>query len=100
MAGVDDFHVGMEGAEKQARFVDRSCAQDQRIRTLALAAALDVEACEKITSFIVLCDSFNVPIVLLVVMASVLGAAADARELYLMPMLLPRTFHVLSARST
>jgi acetyl-CoA carboxylase carboxyltransferase component len=28
--------------------------------------ALDTEACEKITSFIVMCDSFNIPLVLLV----------------------------------
>jgi acetyl-CoA carboxylase carboxyltransferase component len=28
--------------------------------------AMDTEACEKITSFIVLCDSFNIPIVMLV----------------------------------
>ena len=28
--------------------------------------ALDTEACEKITSFIVMCDSFNIPIVMLV----------------------------------
>lgn len=28
--------------------------------------ALDAEACEKITSFIVMCDSFNIPLVLLV----------------------------------
>ena len=33
---------------------------------LVKGGALDVEACEKITSFIVLCDSFNVPLVLLV----------------------------------
>jgi len=30
------------------------------------AGALDVDACEKITRFLVLCDSFNIPIVLLV----------------------------------
>jgi len=30
------------------------------------AGALDVQACEKITRFLVLCDSFNVPIILLV----------------------------------
>jgi acetyl-CoA carboxylase carboxyltransferase component len=28
--------------------------------------AMDIDACEKITSFIVLCDSFNIPLVLLV----------------------------------
>jgi len=33
---------------------------------LVKGGALDVEACEKITSFIVLCDSFNIPLVLLV----------------------------------
>ncbi|MCT8974213.1 acyl-CoA carboxylase subunit beta [Microbaculum marinisediminis] len=30
------------------------------------AGALDVDACEKITRFLVMCDSFNIPIVLLV----------------------------------
>lgn len=30
------------------------------------AGALDVAACEKITSFLVMCDSFNIPIILLV----------------------------------
>ncbi len=34
--------------------------------TLHLAGALDAGACEKITSFLVLCDSFNIPIVMLV----------------------------------
>jgi acetyl-CoA carboxylase carboxyltransferase component len=33
---------------------------------LVKGGALDVEACEKITSFIVLCDSFNIPLVLFV----------------------------------
>ncbi|HET9023272.1 MAG TPA: carboxyl transferase domain-containing protein [Burkholderiaceae bacterium] len=33
---------------------------------LVKGGALDTEACEKITSFIVLCDSFNIPLVLLV----------------------------------
>jgi acetyl-CoA carboxylase carboxyltransferase component len=33
---------------------------------LVKGGALDVDACEKITSFIVLCDSFNIPLVLLV----------------------------------
>jgi acetyl-CoA carboxylase carboxyltransferase component len=33
---------------------------------LVKGGALDVEACEKITHFIVLCDSFNIPIVLFV----------------------------------
>jgi len=30
------------------------------------AGALDVDSCDKVTSFLVLCDSFNIPIVLLV----------------------------------
>ncbi len=34
--------------------------------TMHLAGALDAEACEKITSFLVLCDSFNIPIIMLV----------------------------------
>lgn len=33
---------------------------------LVKGGALDTDACEKITSFIVLCDSFNIPLVLLV----------------------------------
>jgi len=33
---------------------------------LVKGGALDTDACEKITSFIVLCDSFNIPIVMLV----------------------------------
>lgn len=33
---------------------------------LVKGGALDTEACEKITSFLVLCDSFNIPIVLFV----------------------------------
>ena len=34
--------------------------------TIHLAGALDADACEKITSFLVLCDSFNIPIIMLV----------------------------------
>jgi methylmalonyl-CoA decarboxylase subunit alpha len=34
--------------------------------TLFLGGALDASACEKITSFLVLCDSFNIPIIMLV----------------------------------
>ena len=34
--------------------------------TMFLAGALDAEACEKITSFLVLCDSYNIPIIMLV----------------------------------
>jgi len=34
--------------------------------TIHLAGALDVDACDKITSFLVLCDSFNIPIIMLV----------------------------------
>ncbi|HSO06584.1 MAG TPA: carboxyl transferase domain-containing protein [Pelomicrobium sp.] len=33
---------------------------------LVKGGAMDTEACEKITSFLVLCDSFNIPIVMLV----------------------------------
>jgi acetyl-CoA carboxylase carboxyltransferase component len=33
---------------------------------LSKGGALDTDACEKITSFLVLCDSFNIPVVLLV----------------------------------
>jgi acetyl-CoA carboxylase carboxyltransferase component len=34
--------------------------------TMFLAGALDAEGCEKITSFLVLCDSYNIPIIMLV----------------------------------
>jgi acetyl-CoA carboxylase carboxyltransferase component len=34
--------------------------------TMFLAGALDADACEKITSFLVLCDSYNIPIIMLV----------------------------------
>jgi acetyl-CoA carboxylase carboxyltransferase component len=34
--------------------------------TLHLAGALDADACEKITNFLVLCDSYNIPIIMLV----------------------------------
>jgi acetyl-CoA carboxylase carboxyltransferase component len=34
--------------------------------TMYLAGALDADACEKITSFLVLCDSYNIPIIMLV----------------------------------
>lgn len=34
--------------------------------TIHLAGALDADACEKITNFLVLCDSFNIPIIMLV----------------------------------
>ncbi len=34
--------------------------------TIRLAGALDADACEKITNFLVLCDSYNIPIIMLV----------------------------------
>jgi len=34
--------------------------------TMHLAGALDADACEKITNFLVLCDSYNIPIIMLV----------------------------------
>jgi len=34
--------------------------------TMFQAGALDADACEKITSFLVLCDSYNIPIIMLV----------------------------------
>jgi len=34
--------------------------------TMFLAGALNADACEKITSFLVLCDSYNIPIIMLV----------------------------------
>jgi len=43
--------------------------------------ALDTDACEKITSFIVLCDSFNIPIVMLVdTPGFVIGTEAERRR--------------------
>jgi acetyl-CoA carboxylase carboxyltransferase component len=43
--------------------------------------ALDVDACEKITSFLVLCDSFNIPIVMLVdTPGFVIGTEAERRR--------------------
>jgi acetyl-CoA carboxylase carboxyltransferase component len=44
-------------------------------------AAMDAEACEKITSLIVLCDSFNIPIVMLVdTPGFVIGTEAEKRK--------------------
>ncbi|MDQ4061716.1 MAG: methylmalonyl-CoA carboxyltransferase, partial [Pseudomonadota bacterium] len=43
--------------------------------------AMDTDACEKATSFLVLCDSFNIPIVLLVdTPGFVIGAEAERRR--------------------
>jgi acetyl-CoA carboxylase carboxyltransferase component len=43
--------------------------------------ALDTDACEKITSFLVLCDSFNIPIVMLVdTPGFVIGTEAERRR--------------------
>jgi acetyl-CoA carboxylase carboxyltransferase component len=43
--------------------------------------ALDTEACEKITSFLVLCDSFNIPIVMFVdTPGFVIGTEAERRR--------------------
>jgi acetyl-CoA carboxylase carboxyltransferase component len=43
--------------------------------------ALDTDACEKITSFLVLCDSFNIPIVLLVdTPGFVIGTEAERKR--------------------
>ena len=43
--------------------------------------ALDADACEKITSFLVLCDSFNIPIVLLVdTPGFVIGTEAERKR--------------------
>ncbi len=44
-------------------------------------AAMDTEACEKMTSFIVLCDSFNIPLVILVdTPGFVIGTDAERRR--------------------
>jgi len=48
---------------------------------LVKGGALDVDACEKITSFIVLCDSFNIPLVMLVdTPGFVIGTEAERRR--------------------
>ena len=47
----------------------------------AKGGALDVDACEKITSFLVLCDSFNIPIVMFVdTPGFVIGTEAERRR--------------------
>lgn len=48
---------------------------------LVKGGALDTEACEKITSFLVLCDSFNIPVVTFVdTPGFVIGAEAERRR--------------------
>jgi len=48
---------------------------------LVKGGALDTDACEKITSFLVLCDSFNIPLVLLVdTPGFVIGTEAERRR--------------------
>ena len=48
---------------------------------LSKGGALDTDACEKITSFLVLCDSFNIPIVLLVdTPGFVIGTEAERKR--------------------
>jgi len=43
--------------------------------------ALDVDACEKITSFLVMCDSFNIPIIMLVdTPGFIIGTEAERRR--------------------
>src|SRR4029079_12741927 len=43
--------------------------------------ALDTDACEKITSFLVLCDSFNIPIVMFVdTPGFIIGTEAEKRR--------------------
>lgn len=45
------------------------------------AGALDVDACEKITRFLVLCDSFNIPIIMLVdTPGFVIGVEGERRK--------------------
>lgn len=45
------------------------------------AGALDVDACEKITRFVVMCDSFNIPIILLVdTPGFVIGVEGERRK--------------------
>ena len=49
--------------------------------TMHLGGALDADACEKITSFLVLCDSYNIPIVMLVDTPGFLvGKAGERRK--------------------
>ena len=48
---------------------------------LVKGGALDVDACEKITSFLVLCDSFNIPLVMFVdTPGFVIGTEAERRR--------------------
>lgn len=48
---------------------------------LVKGGALDTEACEKITGFIVLCDSFNIPIIMLVdTPGFIIGAEAERKR--------------------
>lgn len=48
---------------------------------LVKGGALDVDACEKITSFLVLCDSFNIPLIFLVdTPGFVIGTEAERRR--------------------
>ncbi len=48
---------------------------------LSRGGAMDADACEKLTSFIVLCDSFNIPLVLLVdTPGFVIGTEAERRR--------------------
>lgn len=49
--------------------------------TIHLGGALDADACEKITSFLVLCDSYNIPILMLVDTPGFLvGKAGERRK--------------------
>ena len=51
--------------EAARTFVARECPLT-RVRQVVDGGALDADACDKVVSFIVLCDSFNVPLVMLV----------------------------------
>src|SRR3546814_849563 len=48
---------------------------------LVKGGALDTDACEKITSFLVLCDAFNIPVVMFVdTLGFLIGADAETRR--------------------
>jgi len=58
-------HFGRSAVTTLARIAGRSVGIIAN-NTMFIGGALDADACEKITSFLVLCDSFNIPIIMLV----------------------------------
>jgi acetyl-CoA carboxylase carboxyltransferase component len=61
--------------------LDGRCVGIVANNPLVKGGALDTEACEKITSFLVLCDSFNIPVLTFVdTPGFVIGAEAERRR--------------------